>query len=150
MKKAEKGSFREISRDISALIGPNGRILDLTSGTYSDILVSDHPGQPGQKINKEELIMASGIFVRNGVWRLDIDPEAKDYEVISRGHKFQNRLTVAYKFQDSNGTARVFVAFEKQTAAPFEIRPSEKAVQAFDERDWDTLSGMAVSQSYPL
>lgn len=77
---------------------------------------------------------------KNGVTvtRLRIDA-IDDVETISRFHKFENQLTVAYKYQ-----GRVFVAFERQETDPFEVTPAEEARKAFDAEDWETLERLAL------
>lgn len=84
--------------------------------------------------------MGSKVYENRGTWRFQPNSESKDYKVISRDHNFGNRVTIAYKWTDKHGIERVFVAFEKQTADAFEITPREEAVQAFNEKDWGTLS----------
>lgn len=71
----------------------------------------------------------------NPIYRLDI--EKADFnliESIERDHEFKNRITVAYKYLD-----RIFVAHEKQSADPFEVKPREKALKYFDNEDWKGL-----------
>ena len=71
----------------------------------------------------------------NPTYRLDIDKaDFNLIDSIERNHEFKNRLTVAYKYLD-----RVFVAHEKQSADPFEVRPREKALKYFNNENWEGL-----------
>jgi len=75
----------------------------------------------------------------NPIIRLDIDKIKNKVESISRDHNFKNKITVAYLYND-----RVFVAFEKQTADPFEVTPADKMKEVFLNEDWETLEKYAA------
>jgi len=71
----------------------------------------------------------------NGHYRLDTHSlKSGEYESIDRDHNFQNKLTVAYKYQ-----GRIFAALERQTLDPVELLPTSEAIEAFDNADWAEL-----------
>lgn len=79
----------------------------------------------------------------NPIIRLDInkinDEQQRLLDHINRDHNFKNRITVAWLYLD-----RVFVAFEKQEADPFEVKPADKMKEAYLNEDWETLEKYAA------
>lgn len=76
--------------------------------------------------------------IRNN--RLDIDnADFNLIDSIDRDHEFSNRITVAYKYLD-----RVFLAYEKQSTDPFEVKPRGKAIKCFDNEDWEGIERLTL------
>jgi hypothetical protein len=77
----------------------------------------------------------------NGHYRLDTHSlKSGEYESIDRDHAFSNKLTTAYKYQ-----GRIFAALEKQTLDPVELTPTEEAIEAFRNADWEELTRLFLN-----
>jgi hypothetical protein len=119
-------------------------VLENYSGIVKGGLLSnDTEANIDRKARKASAIYwkAQPGTAENGHWRLDIDSlKNGEYESIDRDHAFSNKLTTAYKYQD-----RIFAALEKQTLDPVELIPTEEAIEAFRNADWEELTRLFLN-----
>jgi len=114
-------------------------------GESGSVVRIDEQGYLQEKIfeiynEKYIYVDESTKYNSNPIYRLDIDNANFNLiESIDRDHKFSNRITVAYKYLD-----KIFVAYEKQSADPFEVKPRGKAIKCFDNENWEGIERLTL------